>query len=77
MFRRLAILALFLALASSVQIARADDDCAAECPEGKVKSSFLDGQHVTCMCIEPGAAMEDNPADGNPPSGGEGQEPGV
>lgn len=77
MFRRLAVLVLFVAVAGSAQIVRADDDCNAECPEGKVKSSFLDGQHVTCMCIDPGAAMEDNPADGNPPSGGEGQEPGA
>ena len=70
MFRRLAVLVLFSAVLCSAQIARADEDCDSECPEGKVKSSFLDGQHVTCMCVDPGSGMEDNPADGNPPSGG-------
>lgn len=74
MFRRLAVLVLFGALVSSAQIAKADDDCNNDCPDGKVKSSFLDGQHVSCLCVDPGAGMSDNPADGNPPSGGEGQE---
>jgi hypothetical protein len=50
------------------------DDCEADCPQGQVKASYLDGSHVTCQCVEPGAAMVDNPADGNPPSGGVGQE---
>jgi hypothetical protein len=71
MFRRLAVLVLFASLITSIQVAHADDDCNSDCPSGKVKSSFLDGQHVTCVCIEQGSAMEDNPADGNPPSGGE------
>ena len=58
-------------LASGIAYA---DDCNNDCPSGRVKASFLDGSHVTCQCVEPGVAMEDNPPDGNPPSGGEGQE---
>ena len=50
------------------------DDCNAECPSGKVKSSFLDGNQVNCSCLDPGVPMEDHPADSTPPYGGIGQE---
>lgn len=74
MFRRLAAMVLFTTLVMPVASALAEDDCNAECPAGKVKSSYLDGQHVTCLCVDQGSGMEDHPADGNPPAGGEGQE---
>lgn len=74
MFRRLALITL-LALLGGPSLAFADV-CSEDCPAGQVKSSFLDGSHVTCACVEPGAAMEDDPPGAHPPAGGEGQEPG-
>ena len=74
MFRRLAVMVFAALVAFASPPAFADEDCAADCPDGKIRSSFLDGQHVTCMCVEPGAGMDPDPADASPPSGGEGQE---
>ena len=52
-------------------------DCNSECPSGQVMIGLLGGSNgnsVDCSCVEPGAQMDDHPADGNPPSGGQGQE---
>ncbi|MBX7145466.1 MAG: hypothetical protein K1X79_13535 [Oligoflexia bacterium] len=74
MARKFALLVLVLAVASPSLVLA--DVCSDDCPAGQVKSSFLDGSHVTCVCVEPGVQMEDDPADAHPPAGGEGQEPG-
>lgn len=72
MFQRLAVMVLLASVICFAQPARADENCQASCPEGKVKSSFLDGQHISCICVDPGSPMDQ--AYEEPPSGGEGQE---
>ena len=65
---RRTFLALFCALALTVPaIARADGDdtsdtCSNSCPDGQVTTSFLDGQAVNCVCMDPGPGMTDDSA---------------
>lgn len=52
-------------------------ECTSECPSGQVMVGLLggsSGNSVDCSCVDRGREMEDHPSDGNPPSGGEGQE---
>lgn len=62
--RTLVILLCFLSLSAPSSV-RADNEeqsesCAAPCPAGQVKSSFLDGQQVSCLCLAAGPGMQDD-----------------
>lgn len=62
---RRTLLALLLAVALTAPgIARAEgtDTCSSQCPEGQVTTSFLDGEAVNCVCMDPGPGMSDDSA---------------
>ena len=40
----------------------AEDACDTDCPEGQTRVSYADGNHLTCVCVDPGAPMEEGPA---------------
>ncbi|NDC37124.1 MAG: hypothetical protein EBZ48_03620 [Proteobacteria bacterium] len=69
MARRSLLVLLCLLSLSAPPLARAEDEeqsnqesnsCAAPCPEGQVKSSFLDGARVSCVCMVAGPGMQDD-----------------
>lgn len=37
---------------------QADESCDQPCPDGKVKSSFADGNNASCVCLDEGAGMQ-------------------
>lgn len=47
------------------------DPCVDECPSGQVRTSYLDGQQVSCACLDQGSGMSD---DSNTLFGGEGEQ---
>ena len=62
---RRTLLALLLSLALAAPgIAKAEgtDTCSISCPEGQVTTSFLDGEAVNCVCMDPGPGMTDDSA---------------
>lgn len=36
------------------------NSCEEPCPEGKVRISYADGNHVDCQCVDPGTGMQPN-----------------
>lgn len=55
--KKLALLVLMLAASASPALA---DSCEQECPDGKVRISYADGNHVECQCVDPGEGMQPN-----------------
>lgn len=51
------------------------DSCEEACPDGQVRVSFADGQDASCICTDPGTAMNDDTTE-NPEGDGSGPEPG-
>lgn len=57
--RKVLIIALFAALPATQALADDPNYCTEECPDGKVKVSFSDGNKATCVCVEPGPGMQE------------------
>ena len=51
---------------SLAPVAWAEVDCNSECPDGKVKVSFADGNHTSCMCVDASEGMEPTNEVGGP-----------
>ena len=64
--RIIAALVCLIVLASSPHPSaladEAPDSCSAPCQGGKIKSSFLDGKSVSCLCLDPAGGMVDDTA---------------
>jgi|GEM_PF-3324205 len=59
-------LACIAALFCLPTVVRAEDSCQQPCPDGKVRISFADGNHTTCLCVEPGSEMVPTNPEGGP-----------
>lgn len=46
-------------LLSSPALSWADDEGEAECPEGKVKTCFMDGHDPSCVCLDPASSTDE------------------
>jgi hypothetical protein len=67
----LLLLLLSCSLWTGSAIADEPDSCAVECEAGQVRISFLDGQQVSCTCMDQGPGMIDDSA---AQSGGQGDQ---
>ncbi len=57
----LALFGLTLVLNASTVRASEPNACEVDCPEGKVKVSFADGNEARCVCQDIGAGMDETP----------------
>jgi len=61
-------LPLFIFLLQGVAFADSEVDCSSSCDDGKVMTSYADGNDVTCLCVE-SAQMDPTVSDPEVPTG--------
>ena len=58
----LALLMTLVLAAPGIARAEGEDTCSNTCPDGQITTSFLDGEAVNCVCMDPGPGMTDDSA---------------